>query len=47
MKKIRIRLKAYDHQLLDLSTSDLVNLARKTGAKVVGPQEVTKNILGY
>jgi small subunit ribosomal protein S10 len=47
MKKIRIRLKAYDHQLLDLSTSDLVNLARKTGAKVVGPIPLPTSISRY
>ena len=35
--KIRIRLKAYDHKLLDQSSADIVDTARKTGAKVVGP----------
>ncbi len=35
--KIRIRLKAYDHKLLDQSSLDIVDTARKTGAKVVGP----------
>ena len=35
--KIRIRLKAYDHKLLDQSASDIVDTANKTGAKVVGP----------
>ena len=35
--KIRIRLKAYDHKLLDQSASDIVDTATKTGAKVVGP----------
>ncbi len=35
--KIRIRLRAYDHQLLDQSVSDIVDTARKTGARVVGP----------
>jgi small subunit ribosomal protein S10 len=35
--KIRIRLKAYDHKLLDQSASDIFDTARKTGAKVVGP----------
>ena len=47
MKKIRIRLKAYDHQLLDFSTGDLVNLARKTGAKVVGPIPLPTSISRY
>ncbi len=35
--KIRIRLKAYDHKLLDQSSMDIVDTARKTGAKVAGP----------
>ena len=35
--KIRIRLKAYDHKLLDQSATDILDTARKTGAKVVGP----------
>jgi len=35
--KIRIRLKAYDHKLLDQSSLDIVDTARKTGAKIVGP----------
>jgi small subunit ribosomal protein S10 len=35
--KIRIKLKAYDHKLLDQSASDIVDTANKTGAKVIGP----------
>ncbi len=35
--KIRIRLRAYDHKLLDQSSIDILDTARKTGAKVVGP----------
>lgn len=36
-QKIRIRLKAYDHRLLDQSVSEIVDTAKRTGAKVVGP----------
>jgi small subunit ribosomal protein S10 len=36
-KKIRIRLKAYDQRLLDRATSDIVETAKRTGARVVGP----------
>jgi small subunit ribosomal protein S10 len=36
-QKIRIRLKAYDHRLLDQSAGEIVETARRTGAKVVGP----------
>lgn len=35
--KIRIRLKAYDHYLLDRSVTDIADAAKKTGATVVGP----------
>ncbi|MBI1954386.1 MAG: 30S ribosomal protein S10 [Proteobacteria bacterium] len=34
---IRIRLKAYDHRLLDLSVREIVNTAKRTGARVRGP----------
>ena len=36
-QKIRIRLKAYDHRILDQSTSEIVDTARRTGATVAGP----------
>ena len=36
-QKIKIKLKAYDHKLLDRSVSEIVETARRTGAKVVGP----------
>ena len=36
-QKIRIRLKAYDHTLLDLSASQIVDTAKRTGASVSGP----------
>ena len=36
-QKIRIRLKAFDHQLLDKSTTDIVETAKRTGARVAGP----------
>ena len=36
-QKIRIRLKAYDHKLLDLSASQIVDTAKRTGASVSGP----------
>ena len=36
-EKIRIRLKAFEHQVLDLSAAKIVETAKKTGAKVSGP----------
>ncbi|MEM7697874.1 MAG: 30S ribosomal protein S10 [Verrucomicrobiota bacterium] len=36
-QSIRIRLRAYDHRLLDKSTVDIVETAKRTGARVSGP----------
>ena len=36
-EKVRIRLKAYDHVVLDQSAEKIVDTAKKTGAKVSGP----------
>ena len=36
-EKIRIRLKAYDHRILDQSTREIVETAKRTGANVAGP----------
>jgi small subunit ribosomal protein S10 len=37
LNRIRIKLKAYDHRLLDQSVRDIVDTARRTGADVKGP----------
>ena len=36
-QRIRIRLKAFDHRLIDISTQEIVNTAKRTGAQVRGP----------
>ena len=36
-QSIRIRLKAFDHRVLDFSTREIVNTAKRTGAQVRGP----------
>ena len=36
-QKIRIKLKGYDHKLLDQSTEEIVETAKRTGATVAGP----------
>ncbi|GAB4540724.1 MAG: 30S ribosomal protein S10 [Parvularculaceae bacterium] len=36
-QNIRIRLKAFDHRVLDASTHEIVNTAKRTGAQVRGP----------
>ncbi|HEY5680243.1 MAG TPA: 30S ribosomal protein S10 [Pseudomonadales bacterium] len=36
-QRIRIRLKAFDHRLIDVSTQEIVDTAKRTGAQVKGP----------
>ena len=36
-QRIRIRLKGYDHRILDQSAGEIVETAKRTGAKVAGP----------
>ncbi len=36
-EKIKIRLEAYDHRILDKAAQDIVDTAKRTGAKVAGP----------
>ena len=45
--KIRIRLRAFDHQLLDKSTGDIVETAKRTGARVAGPIPLPTSISRY
>ena len=42
-QKIRIRLKAYDHNSLDKSTKEIVRTAMRTGAKISGPVPLPTN----
>ncbi len=44
MDKIRIRLKAFDHRLLDQSVKDIVIKAKRTGASISGPIPLPTNI---
>ncbi|MAL79777.1 MAG: 30S ribosomal protein S10 [Sneathiella sp.] len=46
-QNIRIRLKAYDHRVLDASTGEIVNTAKRTGAKVRGPIPLPTHIDKY
>jgi small subunit ribosomal protein S10 len=45
--KIRIRLKAYDHKLLDQSAMEIVKTAERTRAKVAGPIPLPTRISRY
>jgi small subunit ribosomal protein S10 len=46
-QNIRIRLKAFDHRVLDASTREIVNTARRTGAEVRGPIPLPTRIERY
>ncbi len=46
-QNIRIRLKAYDHRVLDTSTGEIVNTAKRTGAQVRGPIPLPTHIDKY
>ena len=47
INKIRIRLKAYDYILLDKSTREIANTAKKNGAKIIGPIPLPTKITKY
>lgn len=46
-QKIRIRLKAFDHKLLDQSASEIVDTAKRTGARIAGPVPLPTKIERY
>ncbi|MFH1091980.1 MAG: 30S ribosomal protein S10 [Pseudomonadota bacterium] len=46
-QKIRIKLRAYDHKLLDQSAQEIVDTARRTGARVAGPIPLPTTINRY
>ncbi len=46
-RNIRIRLRAFDHRVLDQSTSEIVNTAKRTGAQVRGPIPLPTRIEKY
>jgi small subunit ribosomal protein S10 len=46
-QRIRIRLKAYDHKLLDQSVSEIINTVRSTRARIAGPIPLPTRINTY
>ncbi|MBI2569633.1 MAG: 30S ribosomal protein S10 [Candidatus Schekmanbacteria bacterium] len=46
-QRIRIKLKAYDHRLLDKSAREIANEVERTGARVVGPVPLPTKISRY
>jgi len=45
--KIRIKLKSFDHRLLDRSSVEIVDTAKRTGARVAGPVPLPTHISRY
>ena len=46
-QRIRIRLKAFDHRLIDKSTQEIVETAKRTGAQIRGPIPMPTQIERY
>ena len=46
-RKIRIRMEAYDHRILDQSAQDIVETAKRSGARVAGPVPLPTRIERY
>lgn len=46
-QRIRIKLKAYDHKILDQSAQEIVEVAKRTGASVSGPVPLPTNVEKY
>ena len=47
MEKIRLKLKAYDHRVLDRSVAAIVEAVKRTGAEIVGPIPMPTKIKRY
>ncbi len=45
--KIRIRMKAFDHKLLDMSASEIIDTAVRTGSRTAGPIPLPTTIVKY
>ncbi len=46
-QKIRIKLKAYDHRILDQSVKEIVDTAQRTGARTAGPVPLPTRVSKY
>ncbi len=47
MENLRIKLKSYDHRILDKSVQRIINVTKKTGAKIAGPIPLPTKISRY
>ena len=46
-ERIRIRLKSFDHRMIDRSAQDIVNTAKQTGARIAGPIPLPTKVQKY
>ena len=46
-ERIRIRLKSFDHRMIDRSAQDIVNTAKQTGARIAGPIPIPTKVQKY
>ena len=46
-ERIRIRLKSFDHRMIDRSAQDIVNTAKNTGARIAGPIPLPTKVQKY
>lgn len=47
MPKLRIKLKAYDHKIIDSSVRQIIDIANRNGVEIVGPVPLPTEILKY
>ncbi|MDO8529862.1 MAG: 30S ribosomal protein S10 [bacterium] len=47
MPKLRIKLKAYDHKIIDSSVRQIIDIATRSGVEVVGPVPLPTEVLKY
>ena len=46
-ERIRIRLKSFDHRMIDRSAQDIVNTAKQTGSRIAGPIPLPTKVQKY
>jgi len=47
MPKLRIKLKAYDHKIIDNSVKQIIDIANRSGVEIVGPVPLPTEVLKY
>ncbi len=47
MEKIRLKLRAYDHRVLDRSVASIVEAVKRTGAEIIGPIPIPTKVRRY